>query len=259
MKFPNYLQVLLAEVDVQINGTRPWDPQVHNQKFYQKILLLGSLGLGESYVDGWWECFQLDEFFTRILSGDLQKKLATNNIVSQWELIRARILNLQSLSRSFQVAREHYDLGNDLYQKMLDARLTYSCGYWKNATTLDEAQEAKLDLICRKLKLQKGMTLLDIGCGWGSLMKYAAQNYGVSCVGLTVSQEQIKLGKQLCQGLPIQFLLQDYRQIQGQFDRIASVGMFEHVGYKNYPIFMEVVNLCLKENGLFLLHTMGNS
>jgi cyclopropane-fatty-acyl-phospholipid synthase len=172
---------------------------------------------------------------------------------------RAKLLNLQSLSRAFQVGEHHYDLGNDLYQLILDSRLTYSCAYWKNAKTLDEAQEAKLDLICQKLQLQKGMTLLDIGCGWGSLMKYAAQKYEVSCVGLTVSKEQVALGEQLCEGLPVKFLLQDYRTFKGRFDRVASVGMFEHVGYKNYRPFMEIVNRCLEDNGLFLLHTMGNN
>jgi cyclopropane-fatty-acyl-phospholipid synthase len=176
-----------------------------------------------------------------------------------WEVGRAKLLNLQSLSRAFQVGEHHYDLGNDLYQLILDSRLTYSCAYWKNAKTLDEAQEAKLDLICQKLQLQKGMTLLDIGCGWGSLMKYAAQKYEVSCVGLTVSKEQVALGEQLCEGLPVKFLLQDYRTFKGRFDRVASVGMFEHVGYKNYRPFMEIVNRCLEDNGLFLLHTMGNN
>jgi len=142
---------------------------------------------------------------------------------------------------------------------MLDSRMTYSCGYWKNASTLEEAQAAKLDLICKKLQLKPGMTLLDIGCGWGSLMKYAAEHYGVSCVGLTISREQIRLGEKLCEGLPVKFLLQDYREFEGQFDCIASVGMFEHVGYKNYRRFMEVVDRCLKADGLFLLHTIGNS
>jgi cyclopropane-fatty-acyl-phospholipid synthase len=255
----NYIQNTLAKADVQINGERPWDIQVHDKNFYQRVVRDGSLGLGEAYVEGGWDCPKLDEFFTKIFKAKLHEHQVSKTVGFFWEEGRAKLLNLQSLSRAFQVGEHHYDRGNDLYELMLDARLAYSCGYWKNAKTLDEAQEAKLDLICRKLQLKPGMTLLDIGCGWGSLMKYAAQKYEVSCVGLTVSKEQVALGEQLCEGLPVKFLLQDYRTFKGQFDRVASVGMFEHVGYKNYRPFMEMVNRCLEDNGLFLLHTMGNN
>ena len=254
----NRFQERLAAVDIQINGTRAWDIQVHNENFYTRVLLQGSLGLGEAYVEGWWDCSQLDEFFSRLLRGLIHEQVAANSFVALWEKLKTKILNLQTLARSFQVGQHHYDLGNDLFVRMLDPQMVYSCGYWQQAKTLEEAQTAKLDLICQKLQLQPGMTLLDIGCGWGSLMKYAAEHYGVSCVGVTVSQEQVQLGKQRCQGLPIQFLLQDYRECQGQFDRVVSVGMFEHVGYKNYPLFMEVAHRCLAEDGLFLLHTIGN-
>lgn len=252
------LQVSLAAADIQLNGDRPWDIQVHDPRFYTHIFWFGSLGLGESYVEGWWDCSQLDVLFAKLLRNRLQEKIAANNFMSLWENLRTAWLNLQTFNRSFQVGCHHYDLGNDLYEKMLDSSLTYSCGYWRNAGNLEEAQEAKLDLICRKLKLERGMTLLDIGCGWGSLMKYAAQNYGVSCVGITVSWEQMRLGQELCQGLPVQFLLQDYRQLTGEFDRIASVGMIEHVGYKNYRNFMKIAHRCLKEDGVCLLHTIGN-
>ena len=188
----------------------------------------------------------------------MQDNVGNSNLTSWLAVIKTKLRNLQTLSRSDRVAQQHYDLGNDLYQAMLDSRLTYSCGYWRNADNLEAAQEAKLDLICQKLQLQSGMTLLDIGCGWGSLMKYAAENYGVSCIGTTISQAQIELGQKLCAGLPIEFRLQDYRQLEGQFDRIVSVGMFEHVGYKNYRQFMQIVDRCLKDEGLFLLHTIGN-
>jgi cyclopropane-fatty-acyl-phospholipid synthase len=156
------------------------------------------------------------------------------------------------------VGEEHYDMGNELYKAMLDKRLTYTCGYWKNAKNLDEAQEAKLDLVCRKLNLKPGQRILDIGCGWGSFMKFAAEKYGVSCVGVTVSKEQIALGKELCKGLPVEFRLEDYRDVNEQFDHVVSLGMFEHVGYKNYDEFMQVAHRCLKDGGLFLLHTFGN-
>ena len=254
----NHIQEILATADIETNGDRPWDLQLHNQNFYQKVMNSGSLGLGESYMEGWWDCTRLDEFFARILRAKLHKHQINHSWELGLEIVKAKLWNLQSSSRSFQVGERHYDLGNDLYQSMLDSRLTYSCGYWKNANNLEEAQEAKLDLICRKLNLEPGMTLLDIGCGWGSLMKHAAQKYGVSCVGLTVSQEQLKLGEQLCEGLPVKFLLQDYRQFQGQFDRVASVGMLEHAGYKNYRLFVQIVDRCLKDDGLFLLQTIGN-
>ncbi len=252
------LQSTLAEVDIQINGNRPWDLQVHDERLYPRVITQGSLGLGEAYVEGWWDCPQLDELFARILRGRLQEHIGNKNLASWLILLHTKLSNLQTLSRSFQVAQQHYDLGNDLYQAMLDSRLTYSCGYWRDADNLEAAQEAKLNLICQKLQLQPGMTLLDIGCGWGSLMKYAAEQYGVSCVGITISQQQLELGQQLCAGLPVQFRLQDYRQLQGQFERVVSVGMFEHVGYKNYRRFMQIVARTLAEDGLFLLHTIGN-
>ncbi|MGK7926842.1 MAG: cyclopropane fatty acyl phospholipid synthase [Spirulina sp.] len=258
-KLKTYIQDRLEKADIQINGSRPWDIQVHNERLYQRVLFHGSLGLGEAYMEGWWDCPQLDQFFVRLLRGNIHEEVGHNNISSFWETAIAKIANLQSLARSFQVGEEHYDLGNDLFQYMLDQRMTYTCAYWKDAKNLDEAQEAKLDLVCRKLHLEPGMTLLDIGCGWGSLIKYAAEKYGVSCVGLTVSKEQVKLGEEMCAGLPIKFLLQDYRTFEGEkFDRIASIGMFEHVGYKNYRTFMEMAKRCLKDDGLFLLHTIGS-
>ena len=259
------IESVLSEIDVQINGERPLDIQVHDENLYQRIIAQGSLGLGEAYVEGWWDCPQLDELFTRILRLRLQDNVGNQNLAAWLIVLKTKLQNLQTFNRSFQVGKQHYDLGNDLYQAMLDSRLTYSCGYWRNADNLEAAQEAKLDLICQKLQLRSGMTLLDIGCGWGSLMKYAAENYGVSCVGITISEAQIELGQQLCAGLPIKFLLQDYRQLQGfdyatctLADRIVSVGMFEHVGYKNYRQFMQVVDRSLKDDGLFLLHTIGN-
>ena len=166
---------------------------------------------------------------------------------------------MQGKSRSYEVGKKHYDIGNDLYKNMLDKRMNYSCGYWKKAKNLDKAQEDKLELICKKMMLKKGMKVLDIGCGWGSFAKYASEKYKVSVVGVTISKEQLKLAKKTCKGLPIKIRLQDYRDINEKFDRIISIGMFEHVGYKNYKTFMKVVDRCLKPNGLFLLHTIGRN
>ena len=246
---------LLSFADVKIDGDRPWDLQVHNEDLYARILAKGSLGLGESYMDGWWDCNRLDEFFNRILRAKLDER------VKPWSelfgILKAKLFNSQKLSRAFQIGQHHYDIGNNLYRHMLGERLIYSCGYWENASTLDEAQEAKLDLVCRKLDLQPGMHVLDIGCGWGGTAKFAAERYQVEVVGITVSEEQARFGKELCQGLPVEIRLQDYRALEGAFDRILSLGMFEHVGYKNYVTFMRSVNSYLKDGGLFLLHTIG--
>lgn len=257
-KLENTIQQLLSSAGITVNGSNPWDITVHNNKFYQRVLGQGSLGLGESYMDGWWDCQQLDEFFYRVLSTDLDKKVR-NNPALLFEFVVARVFNRQSKSRAFQIGERHYDLGNDLFMNMLDGRMAYSCGYWTDAQTVDEAQEAKLDLICRKLGLQPGTKVLDIGCGWSSFGKFAAEKYGANVVGVTVSNEQVELGKITCNGLPVEIRLQDYRDVKEQFDHIVSVGMIEHVGYKNYRTFMEVVHRCLKDDGLFVLHTIGGN
>jgi cyclopropane-fatty-acyl-phospholipid synthase len=251
------IQDYLSPADVQINGDRPWDIKVHDPRMYKRVLAGGSLALGESYMDSWWDCKQLDELFCKILSAGLDKKVKSKGLI--WEALKAKIFNLQSRSRAYEVGEKHYDAGNDLYKAMLDKRMVYSCGYWDDVKTLNAAQEAKLDLSCKKLGLKKGMRVLDIGCGWGSFMKYAAEKYGVESVGITISKEQVKLAMQECAGLPIEIRLQDYRELKEKFDRIISIGMFEHVGYKNYRTYMEVVHRCLKPHGLFLLHTIGGN
>ena len=255
--FYQKIQHLLSFADVKINGGRPWDMQVYNEKLFPRILSEGSLGLGEAYMDGWWDCERLDEFVCRVLKANLDAK------INPWKdvlwFLKAKILNLQKTSRAFQIGRHHYDIGDDLYQYMLDSLWIYSCGYWKNASSLDEAQEAKLDLICRKLMLQSGMRVLDIGCGWGGTAKFMAEQYGTEVVGITVSAKQAAFAKEFCRGLPVEVYLKDYRSLKDVFDRIVSIGMIEHVGYKNYRTFMQVVHRCLKEDGLFLLQTIGSN
>ena len=249
---------MLGLAGIEINGSRPFDIQVKNPDFFKRVLQQGSLGLGESYMDGWWECERLDMFFQRVVSAGLEKKLP-HHLKDTLRIAAARLTNLQSKKRAWIVGKEHYDLGNDLFTLMLDPYMQYSCGYWKDATTLEEAQEAKLRMICEKLQLQPGMRLLDIGCGWGGLSAYAAKNYGVSVVGVTISAEQQKLAQARCAGLDVQILLQDYRDLHQQFDRIVSVGMFEHVGPKNYETYFSVAARNLKPDGLFLLHTIGSN
>jgi len=241
-----------------MNGANPWDLVVHDERFYDRLVRNGSLGLGESYMDGWWDCDALDEMIARLVRSDVEREVGS---ILRFlpAFLKAVFVNLQSASRAFQVGRVHYDIGNDLYQMMLDKRMVYSCGYWKDASVLDDAQEAKLDLTCRKLYMEPGSRLLDIGCGWGSLVAFAAERYGVSCVGMTISEKQKILADEQCRGLPIEIRLQDYRRLNEPFDRIASLGMFEHVGYKNYRTYMQVVERCLADDGLFLLHTIGSS
>lgn len=247
---------LLAMADIKVDGDRPWDITVHNDSFYDRVLGEGSLGFGESYMDGWWDSSALDQCLFRVLRADLGKNIRPSWDV-YWTLFKARVFNMQDKQGSKEVIEQHYQLGNDLYQKMLDDFMVYSCGYWKEATTLGDAQKAKFDLICRKLDLKPGMKALDIGCGWGGFAKYAAENYGVSMVGVTLSENQAEYAREICKGLPVEILVQDYRDVDGTFDRIISIGMYEHVGSKNFREFSTVVNRCLKPQGLMLLHTIG--
>lgn len=256
-KLSNRCREILEIADVRINGSRPWDIQVDHPHFYRRVVTEGSLGLGESYMDGWWNCQSLDQFFYKILRAELDSQVIKWN--DMLTALRAHLLNPQKISRAFQIGEHHYDLGNDLYQAMLDSRMIYSCGYWLNADNLEKAQEDKLDLICRKLSLEPGMRLLDIGCGWGGMAAYAAEKYGVSVVGVTVSKEQAALARTRCERLPVAIEVMDYRSITGKFDRIVSVGMFEHVGQKNYRVFMNCQRKLLNEDGLVLLHTIGRN
>lgn len=256
-KFRKKAEVLLAGANIRINGNRPWDLQIHNAHFFERVLAEGSLGLGESYMEGWWDCDQLDEFFHRILRAGLDRK------VQSWKnylkIVQAILFNLQKPSRAFQIGEHHYDRGNRLYEFMLDELMTYSCAYWKEAADLDEAQRQKINLVASKLKLEPGMRVLDIGCGWGGAANYLARNYDVRVTGVTVSREQARYGRELNQGLPVEIRLQDYREVDGNYDRIYSIGMFEHVGYKNYRDFMQVASRNLKDNGYFVLHCIGSN
>lgn len=254
-KLQKRVEGLLMEADVLVGGDRAQDIQVHEPHFYSRVLAQGSLGLGESYMDGWWDANQLDAFLFHLVKARLDDRVHGSGEV--WDALKAKLFNLQTGKGSFEVGKRHYDLGNDLYQAMLGKRLVYSCGYWRNSTDLDAAQEAKLDLICRKLQLRPGMRVLDIGCGWGEALKFAAERYGVEGVGITISQEQAVFAQQLCQGLPVEIRLQDYRDLNEQFDAIFSIGMFEHVGVKNYRDYFEVARRCLPGHGLFLLHSIG--
>jgi cyclopropane-fatty-acyl-phospholipid synthase len=253
---------LLDTAGVHPGGPAITDPQIHDQRFFARVLAQGSLGLGESYMDGWWDVASLDGLIARLLRVELDNRVP--GLISRFHDLRAWLLNLQTARRARFVAERHYDIGNDLFQSMLGKRMVYSCGYWRDAVDLDAAQAAKLDLVCQKLGLKPGMRVLDIGCGWGEALKFAAERYGVTGVGVTISARQAEFARTLCADLPIEIRLQDYRDVDERFDRIFSIGMFEHVGLRNYRRYFEIAKRCLVDDpttggGLFLLHTIGSN
>ena len=257
-KAETVVQELLTIAGITINGGQPYDIEVHNNAFFKRVLKDEALGLGESYMDGWWDCEALDQFIDKILRAKLNDKVK-GSLKLQWHLLRSKLFNLQSRRHTYQVVQQHYDIGNDLFTSMLDKRLNYSCAYWKNTKNLDIAQEHKLELICKKIGLKEGMTILDLGCGWGSFAKYAAEKYNAHMTGLNISKKQIEYGRELCKGLPVEFKLQDYRKATGKYDRVLSIGFIEHVGHKNYCTYIEVVNSTLKNDGIAFSHTIGRN
>jgi cyclopropane-fatty-acyl-phospholipid synthase len=256
---PRPIRELLAEAGIRIDGDAPWDMRVLDGAVYRRILGQGSLGLGEAYMDGLWEADRLDEFFYRLLRCDLNEKVrGWNRLRLLGAFLRQWLLNPQSQGRAFQVGERHYDIGNDVFEAMLDPTMSYSCAYWSDAANLADAQRHKLELICRKLELRPGERLLDVGCGWGGLAHHAATHHGVEVVGITVSRQQLEFARRRCAGLPVRIEFQDYRELESSFDKVVSVGMFEHVGPKNYPIYFDTIRRVLADEGLCLLHTIGD-
>ena len=249
---------MLEPAGIQLNGTNAWDIEVHDKNLFPRLARDGTLGLGEAYMDGWWDCPALDEMIDRAFRAGLEDKVRNNSRFLLY-LLSCRLLNRQSRARAFQVGEQHYDIGNDVFESMLDSYMNYSCGYWDSAGDLEQAQIAKMQMICAKLKLEPGMQVLDLGCGWGGLSRWMAERHGVDVTGVTVSKEQAQLARERCVGLPVAIEVKDYRDLDGEFDRIASVGMFEHVGQRNYRTFFQKTYSLLKSEGLFLLHTIGAS
>jgi cyclopropane-fatty-acyl-phospholipid synthase len=249
---------LLASADVTVGGDRPWDIQIHDDRVWSRVLRDGTLGAGEAYEEGWWDTPALDQFIAKVMRVRLGETLRENwMIVAQ--AVRARILNLQSITRSFDNGQQHYDIGNDLYEAMLGGRLLYTCAYWPGAKTLDEAQDAKLDLVCRKIGLSPGMRVLDLGCGWAGFAAFAAERYKVTVTGFTVAQEQVRWAKDHYGHLPIDIRLDDYRNATGTYDAVVSIGLMEHVGWKNYRGYMELVDRLLAPDGVAFIHTIGGN
>ena len=193
-RYKKAAQTLLKEAGIKINGWKPWDIQVHNEDVYKRVFAEGSLGFGEAYMDGWWDAKALDEFFNKVLGASLEKKVHGKQIILN--ALRARLFNMQTNERSKKVAQEHYDIGNDFYEKMLDSRMQYTCGYWKDTHNMEDAQRAKLDLVCKKLQLKPGEHVLEIGSGWGWFARYAAENYGVTVTAYNISKEQVAYARE---------------------------------------------------------------
>ncbi|HTR55087.1 MAG TPA: cyclopropane fatty acyl phospholipid synthase [Kofleriaceae bacterium] len=250
---------LLAAAGITVDGANPWDVTVHDERVWSRILRDGTLGAGEAYVDGWWDSRALDQTIQRLQQSDLVDALRDNWMIVP-HLVKARVLNLQTLRRAFGNGQHHYDIGNDLYEAMLDRRMLYTCALWSTgARTLDDAQEAKLALVCKKLGLHPGMRVLDLGCGWAGFAAYAAEHHGVEVVGITVSREQVRFAKERYAHLPIDIRLDDYRNATGSYDAVVSIGLLEHVGPKNYRGYMELVDRCLAPGGIAFVHTIGGN
>jgi cyclopropane-fatty-acyl-phospholipid synthase len=244
-------------------GAEEFKMTLRSEGTIKKILSGGTLAFGEEYMAG-----------NIMIEGDIQKMVM---LYDQWQAVAGklslptitRILWNRAFSRhtigdSGKNVRRHYDISNDFYSLWLDPAMVYSCAYFKSdADDLETAQNNKHEHICRKLQLKAGETLVDIGCGWGGMMFYAAKNYGAVCTGYTLSKNQYdyvseKIKKEGLEG-KVNICLQDYRKIKGTFDKFVSVGMFEHVGKRYEKKFFAVVKKILKPGGIGLLHTIGSA
>lgn len=251
----DYVTDVLSRADVTVGGNSPGDVHVHDERFFDRVVADGSLGLGEAYMDGWWDADRLDVFFTKVLRARLDDVAKSKHRLLLH--LKSRLLNMQTRRRSRRVAQNHYNLGNAFYADMLDSGMHYTCAYWEDATTLEDAQAAKCELVCRKLMLKPGESVLELGCGWGGFAEYAARRYGCRVTAYNIAEEQVKHARERCSDLDVEIVLDDYRSARGQYDKVVSIGMLEHVGPRNYRSFMELAERRLKDDGLFLVHSIG--
>lgn len=266
---------ILGIAGIEINGKNPWDIQVHDERLYKRIISEGSLGLGESYMDGWWDANELDQFFYKLLSSKLdekvKEKLSLNTKTKiALKFLTSKLMNTQSISKSKKVAEIHYNLGNDFYQNMLDSQyMQYTCSYWKDVKNLQDAQIKKLDIICKKIHIPTNKDkkskekILELGSGFGGFALFAAKNYNCEVTSYNISKEQVLYAREKSKNLPIEIKEEDYRNAlnlenKEKFDKVVSIGMMEHVGQNNYRNFMKLSNYCLKDKGLFFIHTIGS-
>ena len=262
MNSRTYCENIMTAADVTINGSRPWDIHVHNEDTYDRVLSQGTLGLGESYMDSWWDCDALDEMMARLLLAGGERAIS-RNWVTTIHVLKAKLLNLQTRRGAKKVTEQHYDIGDPLYMSFLDPYNQYTCAYFKDTdkSDLNRAQENKMELICRKIKLKASDRVLDIGCGWGGLAKWMADNHGCKVMGVNLAKGQVQYAKNNISNPNVEIVNMDYRDVPTRmaekFDKVVSIGMVEHVGSKNYRSFYKVARSMLKNDGLFLLQNCG--
>ena len=240
------------------------DYVVHDKRFYRSLVFGGSLGLGESYMRGDWSSPDLRGFFVKLCSSSylqwIQQVWGWVSPLEWWRWFTSHYFNSQTLIGSRKVGKEHYDLDHTMYERMLSTPMLYSCAYWRNVETLEEAQHQKIMLLGRKLQLTSGMSVLDIGCGWGDLAITFAKEFGCTVTGLTISEQQRKVAEQRAEAAGVSdkvvFILQDYREHSGLYDRVVSVGMLEHVGFHNLTTYFQCVKKFLREGGLAVIHSI---
>lgn len=238
------------------------DWYIHQPGALGRIVRNPELALGETYMEGAWDVGegQLSAFL-----GLLMRNVPQPQPGSPWHSVENLLHTLHTwnpIRRSYRNVAHHYDLDEWLFRQFLDQDMQYSCAYFQEPDiSLEEAQRAKCRHILHKLQLRPGQRVLDIGCGWGGLALYLAERAGVQVTGLTLSKEQLRVARLRAKerGLDgkVRFLLEDYRQHEGRYDRISSVGMFEHVGQPHYRRYFETVHKLLADDGIALIHTIG--
>ncbi len=254
--FERWVRSRLEPAGIRFNESGELNIQVNNAQFYRRAALLGSLGFGESYADGQWECDHLDKVIARILLYSVNRSGLAHIGIQ----LRSMLFNRQSVLRSKRVARQHYDVDTTIFELMLDPYLQYTCGYFANTDNLDQAQIDKMAMIIQKLCLKPGDSLLDIGCGWGGFARFAAENFGIKVSGLSISQSQLAYARTLCKGFDCEFKYGDYRHLHEiypqKFNAISIIGVTEHIGYKNFKNLYKVMRSRLQEGGLALQHSI---
>lgn len=256
------LGAIIEEMVRQADIVLGKDIVVHDPSMWVDWADRGILAIGESYMEKKWDSPHVDQVMAKLAAMPSETK---RKLFSSWKtrllLSIAILFNQQRREKELEVAEKHYDLGNEFFRSWLDKNMQYSCGYWKNVSTLDEAQLAKMRMIGKKLQLKPGMTVLDIGCGWGGLARFLIKEYGVKVTGINISKEQIQWCRSIsiAEGLQESFhsLNQSYRDLEGKWDRIVACGMLEHVGPKNYHEFFDICKRCLADDGIMLLQTIG--
>lgn len=254
----NLLTNWLEDAGIHVNGPASHDIRVHDKRFYWRTLAHGSLGFGEAFMDGWWSCEDLEEMVFRLIRSEVRRRAYRHPGAVALEWLN-RIRNDQNRRRSLRAPRRHYDFDNEMFQAFLGRYMNYSCGYYAGTGDLDEAQILKMDIICRKLDLQPGEHLLDVGGGWGEFALYAAKHYGVHVTSVNISEEQMRFARRRCAGYDVDVVRSDYRDIAGQYDKVAAIAMFPHVGHRNHRTFMQAMYRALKPGGTFLIESTMNT